>query len=93
MFLDDRCCARPCCHRPMQPMMGMGCQPVMDGLVTEPAINKFIETETVHQVPHVCPVHTHKVNKHIYEHTYTPQYTFSEEEMIVNNDCGSCNNF
>ena len=42
---------------------------------------------------HVCPIHTHVINRHIYKHTYTPQYTCSEENQVINNDCGSCCNF
>lgn len=39
---------------------------------------------------HCCPIHTHVINKHIYTHTYTPQYTCDEENVVVNNDCGGC---
>lgn len=39
---------------------------------------------------HVCPMHTHVINRHIYNHTYTPQFTCSEETQIINNDCGKC---
>lgn len=39
---------------------------------------------------HCCPFHTHVVNKHIYTHTYTPQYSCSEENVVINNDCGGC---
>ena len=46
---------------------------------------------------HVCPVHTHVINRHIYKHTYTPQYTCSEENQIINLDnhgcCGNNNQF
>lgn len=42
---------------------------------------------------HVCPIHTHTINKHIYKHTYTPQYTCSEEEQVCNLDCGKCSEF
>ena len=42
---------------------------------------------------HVCPMHTHVVNRHIYNHTYTPQYTCSEENQVINNDCGKCSGF
>lgn len=42
---------------------------------------------------HVCPIHTHVVNRHIYNHTYTPQYTCSEENQVINNDCGKCSGF
>ena len=42
---------------------------------------------------HVCPIHTHVINKHIYKHTYTPQYSCSEECQTVNLDCGKCSGF
>ena len=61
--------------------------------VIEPTITKCIEKDFYHEVPHVCPIHTHVINKHIYEHTYTPQYTCDEENVIINNDCGSCSGF
>lgn len=42
---------------------------------------------------HVCPIHTHVVNKHIYNHTYRPEYSCSEENVVVNNDCNKCSGF
>jgi len=82
-------------NRPMMMngMGGCGCQKQMENVVTEPTVNKCVEKEFFHEVPHVCPVHTHTVNRHIYTHTYTPQYTFSEENQVINNDCGSCSGF
>ena len=69
------------------------CNRQMEGQIMEPVITKCIEKEYYHQVPHVCPIHTHIINKHIYEHTYTPQYTCSEENQVINNDCGKCSGF
>ncbi len=88
---------RGCCNR-QQGMFGMpqanyGMSPCMEQPVVEPTITKCVEKEFYHEVPHVCPIHTHVVNKHIYKHTYTPQYTCSEEEQISNLDCGSCSGF
>lgn len=74
----------------------MGCcmpQPQMCEQIIEPPINKCIEKEFYHEVPHVCPIHTHVINRHIYKHTYTPQYSCSEENQVINNDCGSCSQF
>lgn len=74
----------------------MGCcmpQPQMCDQIIEPPINKCIEKEFYHEVPHVCPIHTHVINRHIYKHTYTPQYSCSEENQVINNDCGSCSQF
>ncbi|MBE6159656.1 MAG: hypothetical protein E7157_01255 [Lactobacillales bacterium] len=65
----------------------------MEQPIIEPTINKCIEREFYHEVPHVCPIHTHTINKHIYKHTYTPQYTCSEEEQVCNMDCGKCSGF
>lgn len=74
-----------CCNN-----MNQGC---MEREIVEPTINKCIEKEYYHEVPHVCPIHTHVINKHIYKHTYTPQYSCSEENQVYNEDCGSCCNF
>ena len=82
-----------CCNN-RQNMFDMNMnQPMMEGQVIEPTINKCIEKEYYHEVPHVCPIHTHVINKHIYKHTYTPQYTCSEECQNMNIDCGKCSNF
>lgn len=69
------------------------CCPQKECPVMEPVINKCCEKEFVYEVPHICPIHTHVVNKRIYNHTYTPQYTYSEEDQIINNDPGSCCQF
>lgn len=61
--------------------------------IVEPVINKCVEREFCHEVNHVCPIHTHVVNRHIYNHTYTPQYTCSEEDQVINNDPGCCSGF
>lgn len=68
-------------------------EPNMETPIMEPVITKCIEKEFYHEVPHCCPIHTHIVNKHIYTHTYTPQYTCDEEDVIINNDSGSCSGF
>lgn len=84
---------RRCCDR--QPNFQGNFQPnyMMGSEVIEPTITKCVEKEFFHEVPHVCPIHTHTINRHIYQHTYTPQYSCSEENQIINNDCGSCCNF
>lgn len=86
---------RNCCGRANQ-MMGYGMpanQGMMEQPVIEPTINKCVEKEFYHEVPHVCPIHTHTINRHIYKHTYTPQFTCSEECQVSNIDCGKCSNF
>ena len=76
------------CCRPMPDMCCEQNDPIM-----EQPITKCIEKEFHHEVKHCCPIHTHIINKHIYTHTYTPQYTCDEEDVIINNDCGSCCQF
>lgn len=66
------------------------CKP--NNQVIEPVINKCVEKEFYHEVSHVVPIHTHVVNKHIYTHTYTPEYTCSSEDVVIN-DCGKQNGF
>lgn len=69
------------------------CQRQMTDTIVEPTINKCVQRDFYHEVPHVCPIHTHVVNRHIYNHTYTPKYSCSEENQIINNDCGKCSGF
>jgi len=39
----------------------------------------------------MCPIHTHVVNRHIYNHTYAPQYSCSEENQVINvGNTGCC---
>ncbi len=90
---------RQCCM-PRQPIMGGGMGPQMGQPmgqpmcpIVEPTKTNCVQREFFHEVPHVCPVHTHVVNRHIYRHTYTPQYTCSEENQAVDVSCGSCNQF
>ena len=75
------------------PQKNMCCEPNMEQPIIEPTTTKCIEKEFYHEVPHVCPIHTHVINRHIYKHTYTPQYTCDEENQVINEDCGSCCNF
>lgn len=86
---------RNCCNRPN---MGCGCgnqnmNSVTECQVVEPTITKCIEEECCHEVPHICPIHTHVIRRDIYNHTYTPQYTCSQENQVVNNDNGGCQGF
>ncbi len=70
-----------------------GCRPQMENIIMEPGMTKCSEKEYYQEVRHCCPIHTHVINKHIYTHTYTPEYTCDEENVIINNDCGKCSNF
>ncbi len=81
---------RCCCNRPMGFGFGNQNNTVMECEIIEPTINKCVEQECYHEVPHICPIHTHFIKRDIYNHTYTPRYTCSQENQVVNNDCGSC---
>ena len=84
-----------CCHKNnnmFENQLPQGCQRQIQEVV-EPVINKCVEKVYQHEVPHICPIHTHIINKHIYNHTYTPRYSCSEENQIINNDCGKCSGF
>lgn len=91
----DRCCDGGMMVQPM-PQMGRECcdmNQTREQCIVEPTINKCIEKEFYHEVPHVCPIHTHVINRHIYNHSYTPQYTCSEENQVCNIDNGPCCKF
>ena len=91
-MFNKRCC-RDMFNQNMMPQnmnQGMDC---CNREIVEPTINKCVEREFYHEVPHICPIHTHVVNKHIYKHTYTPQYSCSEENQVCNIDCGGCSGF
>lgn len=42
---------------------------------------------------HICPINTKIINNHIFRHTYQPHYTCSEENVVTNQQCGSCCQF
>ena len=54
---------------------------------------RIINRTFVHDVPHVCPIHTRIINHHVYRHTYRPVYTCSEENVCSSVQCGSCSQF
>lgn len=60
---------------------------------TQGVRERVINRTFVHEVPHVCPIHTRIVNHHVYKHTYRPVYTCSEENVCSNVECGSCCQF
>lgn len=61
--------------------------------VVEPTITTCDQKDFYCEVPHVCPIHHHTVNRVHYVHTYTPEYSCSESTEVINDDCGSCCNF
>ena len=89
MFFNNKCCQNnynwqeeACCKQDM-----CGCDPII-----EQPIQRCIERNICHKVEHICPIHTTVVNNHIYEHTYRPEYTYSEENAVTNIDPGCCAN-
>lgn len=37
-----------------------------------------------YEVPHMIPCHTKMINHHVYHHSYTPCYSYSEEDEYSN---------
>ncbi|MFA5602875.1 MAG: CotD family spore coat protein [Bacilli bacterium] len=74
------------CPNVQQPI-GCGCP------IVEPPMEKVVQRCMMHEVPHICPINTRIINRHIYRHTYQPRYTCCEENQIVNLDQGSCCQF
>ena len=67
--------------------------PMMNTPMNEGVQERIINRTFVHEVPHVCPIHTRIINHHVYKHTYRPAYTCSEENVCSNIQCGSCCQF
>ena len=70
------------------PMMGDVMSPIV-----EPGRERIVNRTFVHEVPHVCPINTRIINNHIYRHTYQPRYTCCEENVVTQQQCGSCCQF
>lgn len=68
-----------------QPQMGDVMSPIV-----EPGRERIVNRTFVHEVPHVCPINTRIINNHIYRHTYQPRYTCCEENVVTQQQCGSC---
>lgn len=73
-------------------MINNGTQ-MMGSPMNEGVQERIINRTFVHEVPHVCPIHTRIINHHVYKHTYRPAYTCSEENVCSNIQCGSCCQF
>lgn len=85
MFFNNKCCQQnawqeQCCMKDQ-----CACDPII-----EQPIERCIERNICHKVEHICPIHTKIINNHIYEHTYRPEYTCSEENIVTNVDPGCC---
>lgn len=61
-----------------QPVLpGMECEPVM-----ECPCERVVNRQICHHVPHIQPIHTRIVNHHVYNHSYMPQFTCCEENIV-----------
>ena len=78
-------------------MMDGYSMPVQQGSVmnpiVEPGRERVVNRTFVHEVPHICPMNTRIINNHIYRHTYQPRYTCCEENVVTQQQCGSCCQF
>lgn len=61
--------------------------------VYEAPVENCVQKDYIHEVVHICPIHTRVVNNHIYKHTYRPEYTCSEENICTNIEDTCCNKF
>lgn len=65
----------------------------MNAPIIEQGRERIVQRNIVHEVRHICPINTRIINNHIYKHTYQPRYTCCEENVVTNEQCGSCCNF
>ena len=63
------------------------------GPIIEQGRERCVQRNIIHEVKHICPINTKIINNHIFRHTYEPKYTCSEENIVTNQQCGSCCNF
>ena len=61
--------------------------------LVEPVQERQAHRTIMHEVPHVCPIRTKIINHHVYRHTYRPEYSCCEENVVSNIDTGSCCNY
>ena len=66
---------------------------MQSGPIIEAGRERCIQRNIVHEVKHICPINTKIINNHIFRHTYQPHYTCSEENIVTNQQCGSCCQF
>ncbi len=70
----DRPCMPSC-----PPSYGCSCPPI-----TECPCEQVCHRVINYEVPHIMPYHTTVVNHHVYNHTYTPVYSYSEVDEVEN---------
>ena len=77
----------------MNSNMNMNMNSCPNDPIVEPMQERCINRTIVHPVQHICPIRTRIINHHIYKHTYRPEYSCCEENVVSNVDPGSCCNF
>ncbi len=60
-------------------MMGTCCSPIYE-CPRENVCHRYI----CYEVPHIMPCNTRIINHHVYRHTYRPEYTTCEENVVSN---------
>lgn len=61
--------------------------------IVEPMQERCVNRTIMHEVAHVCPIRTKIINHHVYRHTYRPEYSCCEENVVSNIDNGGCSCF
>ncbi len=59
--------------------MGACCSPIYE-CPQERVCHRYI----CYEVPHIMPCNTRIINHHVYRHTYRPEYTCCEENVVSN---------
>lgn len=67
------------CMPPCPPPCNAECEPIC-----ECPQNRVCHRTMNYNVPHIIPMHTTVVNHHVYNHTYTPVYSYSEVDEVSN---------
>ncbi len=60
------------------------CAPTMCPPVYECPQERVCHRTINYEVPHMIPCHTRMINHHVYHHSYTPCYSYSEEDEYSN---------
>ena len=86
MFDGKQDMGTPCCEDAPMMMGGTCCSPIYE-CPQERVVNRYI----CYEVPHIMPCNTRIINHHVYRHTYRPEYTCCEENVVSNvYDRGCC---
>ena len=80
MGFENNCCNTTSEEFNKNEMMG-GCMAMP---VYECPEEKVCHRYICYEVPHIKPCNTRIINHHIYRHTFTPQYTSCEENVVEN---------